>query len=238
MATTIPTSLVILHEAFAKRMKRSCDANDDIPPLNDGRLVWMRQKMKYEGHEVSLQTIMRWYYGAAMPRQKKVIALAKVLGVSPSWLALGREDKTKIDTSSRLISTEGAVNALAGHFQMAGIPCAFPEKDDNRADLVHFYSIIQGRQHPIHVAAGSVDRKDTHLVFQVPVKHSKTLVLVVMPIGQKAIEVWYLPGDVLDSAGEKDSDLRTISAKLSGRDLTVGRKHIAPINDFGKALMA
>lgn len=238
MATTAPTSLTVLHEPFARRMKQACDANEDIPPLNDDRLVWMQQRMSQEGHSVSLQTVMRWYYGAAMPRQKKLISLAKVLSVSPSWLSLGREDKSKVDTSTRRISAEGAVNALAGHMQMAGVPCAFPEKDDPKADTVHFYSIIQGRQHPIYVAAGSTDKKENHVIFQVPVKHSKTVVLVVMPVGSKSLEVWHVAPETLDSSGEKDSDFRTISARLSGRDLCIGRKHISPITDFTKALMS
>lgn len=237
MATTAPTSLVVLHEAFARRMKQACDANEDIPPLNEGRLVWMQQHMADAGHEVSLQTIMRWYYGAAMPRQKKLVVLAKILAVSPSWLSLGRDEKTKVDTTERTISTVGAVNALAGHMQMAGVPCAFPEKGDPRADEVHFYSIIQGRQHPIYVAAGSIDRKDSHLVFQVPVKHSKTVVLVVMPVGAKSIEAWYVPPEVLDAHADKESDLMTAAPRIVGRDLVFGRKHLAPLNDFSKALL-
>jgi integrase len=45
MATTIPTSLVVLHEAFARRMKQACDAIWLIPAE--------RMKMRRE-HEVPL----------------------------------------------------------------------------------------------------------------------------------------------------------------------------------------
>lgn len=237
MATVVPSSLTVIHEAFARRMKQACDANQDIPPMNDGRLVWMQQKMAAEGHESSLQTVMRWYYGAAMPRQGKMLALAKVLNVSPSWLALGRDEKSKIDTSARQISTEGSVNALAGHLQMGGVPCAFPEKGDPRAGLVHFYSIIGGRQHPLHVAGGAMDKKNTSVVFQVPVDHKRALVVLVLPVSQKSIEVWHIPQDAIEQNGEKESDMKTMSAKLNGRTLLLGRHRIMPIADLTKSLM-
>ena len=236
MANITPNSVVVLHEAFARRMKQACDANGDVPAMHDGRLTWLRQKMSNESVDVSLQTVLRWYYGAALPRQKKMIALAKVLGVSPSWLSLGREDQNKIETGGRRISTDGAVNALAGHFQMAGVPCAFPEKDDPRAGLVHFYSIIQGRQHPIHVVSGSTDQKQTHVVFQVPSNHSKAVVLVVLPIDQKSIEVWHVPAETIEKEGERDSDMKTLEAKLQGRSLGLGRQKISPMADLTKAL--
>lgn len=237
MATVTPASLTVLHEAFARRMKQACDANSDIPAMNDGRLVWMQQKMEYEGHEVSLQTVMRWYYGASMPRQKKLIGLAKVLSVSPSWLSLGRDERSKVDSTSRTISTEGAVNALAGHMQMAGVACAFPERDDSRGDLVHFYSIIAGRQHPIHVASGATDDTQGRVVFQVPVRHSKAVVMLVVPIDQKTIEVWHVPSNVIDASGEKESDLRTVSGKINGRVLSIGRFKIIPVVDFKQAML-
>ena len=237
MATIVPASLTILHESFARRMKQACDANDDIPPLNDGRLVWMQQRMANEGHEVSLQTVMRWYYGASMPRQKKLISLAKVLSVSASWLSLGRDERSVVDTSARRISTEGAVNALAGHMQMSGVPCAFPEKGDTRSDKVHFYSIIEGRQHPIHVASGIMDKKSSNVVFQVPASHSGVIVMLVLPMDQKSVEVWHIPPNVIEITGQKDSDVRTISGKINSRTLGVGRFKIVPVDDLTKALM-
>ncbi len=39
MASVTPSSLVVLHQSFAVRMKQACDANEDVPPMNDGRLV-------------------------------------------------------------------------------------------------------------------------------------------------------------------------------------------------------
>lgn len=237
MATTIPTSLVVLHESFARRMKQACDAKEATPALNDGRLVWIKTKMAAEGHDVSLQTVMRWYYGAAMPRQKKLISLAKILGVSPSWLALGREDRSRVDTTARRISPEGAVNALAGHMQMAGVPCAFPERGDPRAETIHFYSIIEGRQHPIYATPANPDQKGHQVVFQVPGNHSKALVLVVLSVDQKTIEVWHVPTESIDNAAERDSDMKTVAAKLNGRQLAIGRLKIDPVTDFTKALM-
>lgn len=237
MATLTPSSLVVLHEPFARRMKQACDANSDVPAMNDGRLVWMRQRIENEGIEVSLQTVMRWYYGAAMPRQKKLIMLSKILGVSPSWLSLGRDERTKVDTSSRRISTEGAVNALAGLMQIAGVPCAFPEADDPRADSVHFYSIIGGRQHPIHVASSGTDAKATQVTFQVPTRHSKLVVMLVVPFDQKSVEVWHIPSETIEHVSQKDSDMRTLTAKISGRQLSLGRSRIAPISDFKQPLL-
>lgn len=235
MASTTPSSISVMHEPYAKRMKQACDAHPDIPALNDGRLTWLRQKMDYEGHAVSLQTVMRWYYGAAMPRQKKLISLAKVLGVTPAWLSLGREEPLRVDTSARHINPEGAVNALAGHMQLAGIPCAFPEPDDPRAEHVHFYSIVLGRQHPIYVAAGYTDPKSNVVRFQTPAKAEKTVVMLVTAPDPKRIEVWVVPHKLLD-AGQRDGEMRTHEAKVSGNAIVLNRTRLVAIEDFSKPI--
>lgn len=239
MATKTPTSIIVAHAAFAERMAQACDANIDIPQLNDGRLTWIHNQMRRREHEVSLQTVMRWYYGAALPRQNKLISLADSLGVSPSWLSLGRSEVEKIDTSTRRMNPEGAVHALAGHMQLAGIPCAFPERDDPRADTVHFYTIIGGRQHPIHVSAAHLIGDSKNLVvFRVPAKHSKVLIVLVMAVAQKAIEVWHIPEDMIDLHAEKDNDTKVLSAKLVRRNLWFGTYEVRPVEDLTQAILA
>lgn len=238
MSSLVPSSLVVIHEDFAHRMKRACDANEDIPAMNDGRLVWIKTKMEYNNEGVSLQTVMRWYYGAAMPRQKKLLILAsKVLGVTPSWLSLGREDPGNFDSTTRRITVEGAVNALVGHMQMAGVPCAFPEIDDPRGDAVHYYSIIGGRQHPIMVATAHVERGGKNVIFQVPNKTSKSLVMVVLPVDQKSIEVWHVPSDLIDSESSRDGDMKTVKSVISGNMMTIGGKKIRSIDNFTQSIL-
>lgn len=239
MATQTPTSIKIVHEEFAKRMVQACDANMEIPQLNDGRLTWIHNQMRIREHEVSLQTVMRWYYGAALPRQKKLIALADSLCVSPSWLSLGRSEVDKINTSTRRMNPEGAVHALAGHMQLAGIPCAFPERDDPRADTIHFYTIIGGRQHPLHIpTAHLIGDDDKSIAFRVPAKHSSVLIMLVMAIAQKSIEVWHIPDEVIDQHAEKDSDTKILSGKLVGRHLWFGTHEVRPVGDLTRAILA
>ena len=237
MSSIIPASLTILHEPFGIRMKQSCDANSEIPNMNDGRLVWIKNRISDEGLAVSMQTVMRWYYGAAMPRQKKLILLSKILGVSPSWLSLGREDQPSANTSSRRINNDGAVNALIGHMQMEGIPCAYPETGDLKSDVVHFYSIISGRQHLFHVASGSISKKINSASFAVPVQHENVIVILVVPVSAKCIQIWQIPTEVIISQAKRDSNVMAMHGKIDGDTLSIGRVKLQAIEDLRECML-
>ena len=52
------------------------------------------------------------------------------------------------------------------------------------------------------------------------------------------MEAWHVPSELIDAHADKESDLMTASARIVGRELVFGRKHLAPLNDFSKALLA
>ena len=205
--------------------------------MNDGRLVWIKNRIADEGHEVSLQTVMRWYYGAAMPRQKKLISLSKILAVSPSWLSLGREDQPKLNTSTRRINNDGAVNAFLGHMQMEGVPCAFPEAGDANSEVVHFYSIISGRQHRFHVVSGIASKKLNSVSFNVPVHHEDVIVILVIPISMKCIQIWQIPASVISSNATRDSNMLNMSGKIDADTLSIGRVKLKSVEDIREYML-
>ena len=116
---------------FAKRMKIALDNHPRAPEMNDGRLTWLLNELKLHGSEVTLQSVHRWYHGNAIPRSRKLAALAEVLAVDPVWLLSGNLPEVDGATASRLqIIGDGFVNALTGFIQMSGWQCAFPDTND------------------------------------------------------------------------------------------------------------
>lgn len=74
---------------FAKRLRKACDDLPECPPLNHGRLVWLKSQLATEGLIVSVESIRKWLEGEGRPKQEKCEKLAGVLGVDSGWLYMG-----------------------------------------------------------------------------------------------------------------------------------------------------
>ena len=77
---------------FAERFNDACDRYHDCRPLHQGRLTWIRSRLKEEGLHVSLESVRKWLSGEGRPRQEKCEKLATILDVDGAWLYMGRDD--------------------------------------------------------------------------------------------------------------------------------------------------
>lgn len=74
--------------AFAKRLTQALDNHPRCPP-DYGRLTWVTRELAHQRINVTIETVRRWLTGLSMPRHAKMTALAKILQVDETWLAMG-----------------------------------------------------------------------------------------------------------------------------------------------------
>lgn len=220
---------------FAMRMRRACDANPAIPAENDGRLVWIKDRMNDEGMEMSLQSVHRWYHGRARPRQQKLLLLAKVIGVDESWLSLGRLDEIVARRSKpQKPILDGAVYVTVGLMQLANISCAWPDEDD-QSSYVHFYSIIQGKQYRFHVAYIRDETEAGDVKIHLPPEYEKCSILVCRCASATSVDLWSLDARTIEASAENHGGFIELQGSVKGSNLTIGSRAIKPIRRFESA---
>lgn len=147
-----------MKHSFAQRLKQACDDNELVPTYGHGRQAHLAQQL-----DVSQEAVRKWFTGEAIPRREKIKALAEVLRVEESWLALGIEPEVDRKTKRALgARTDGAIYVVYGLLTMAGGVCAFPAENDPRRRYVDMYAIVGGRQQAIHVSVGRETGKDDY----------------------------------------------------------------------------
>lgn len=215
---------------FAMRMRRACDANDLIPDEGGGRLVWIHEQMRKEGMDVALQSVHRWYHGRARPRRQKLLMLAKVLQVDESWLDLGRMDEivSRRSKPQRPV-LDGAVYVVMGLMRLAGISCAWPD-DDEPAGYVHFYSIIRGKQHRVHVAYIQDEGESGEVLVHLPVEYEKCSIVACRRKDDRSVDLWHIPGEQIRSHSDKRGGFVEISCRVEGTVLRIGDSSLKAIS--------
>ncbi|NJM49923.1 MAG: hypothetical protein HC843_02755 [Sphingomonadales bacterium] len=88
--------------AFAKRLEQALD-NHPRCPDDYGRLTWVMRELSHQRIEVTIETVRRWLTAVSMPRRPKMTALAKILGVDETWLAMGVQP---VDSNAALKAQE------------------------------------------------------------------------------------------------------------------------------------
>lgn len=74
--------------AFSKRLEQALD-NHPRCPADYGRLTWVARELAHQRINVTIETVRRWLTGLSIPRREKMAALAKILHVDETWLAMG-----------------------------------------------------------------------------------------------------------------------------------------------------
>lgn len=75
---------------FAVRLNAAVAANPNVPQLHHGERRWISDRLNaIDGAELSAESVRRWLTGDVMPRENRIIALAKILGVDYNWLRFG-----------------------------------------------------------------------------------------------------------------------------------------------------
>lgn len=196
---------IIRDPAFAARLEQACDGNPHVPPMNYGRLTWIRGELSKRFQvDISLETVRKWVAGEAKPKQVRMSRLAQLLQVDEAWLSIGIEPDMKLrDRRARNAVANGAINVLAGFVQMGGGAPAFPEDSDVRAnrDHVDLYAVIKGASYAFHVSlATSTD--DTTFRFSVPLSHESLLVVgVIVADDHFCVEFAEIKSTIIQSKG-------------------------------------
>jgi hypothetical protein len=182
---------------FARRLAQACDAHQQVPPRNHGRLTWVKRNLEARFNEdVSVETVRKWFAGEVKPRPDKILKIAEMLGVDIGWLSLGVDPVyTPRQKAVRHTMAEGAVNAVAGLIQIDGGHPAFPENDAGPVDL---HAIIRGAKYDLHIALA--DELGGNLHFTIAEGHEAVIVLGLRKTGL-SFEIFELPVELIHSEG-------------------------------------
>lgn len=206
---------------FGKRLTQTCDANPDVPPVNYGRLTWLRDNFaKRFDDEVSIETVRKWFSGEVKPRIERIRMLAKMLEVDEAWLTLGvQPEMSQKDRKIMNAEADGAVIAVAGLIKMAGGFPAFPEEGDSRAkrDSINLYAIIRGAQYGFHIMAAQPQPKGVK--FAVPTQHEATFQMGVIPLSDFQLQLIEIPTELIAKGNKRGP---TIDVTMTAADI---RKH-------------
>ncbi len=226
----ITTKKPVRDESLASRMKLACDSNADIPALNEGRLSWIRDQLRLEGLEVPLQSIFRWYHGEARPRHKNLVLLSKVIKADPAWLSVGKSFEPDVsNVQAHNSAVEGVINVTLGFMQMDGVNCAFPDEEDTSASKFHFYAIIKGKQHKVHVCQSmEIDGKT---IFHVPTRYEKLTILAAVRKSGFGIKLFHISPEWVAAHGEHKGGFIELVADVS-TGFKIGTRTLAEVKDF------
>ncbi|MDQ0317783.1 hypothetical protein [Amorphus orientalis] len=230
MSQEVPENTAPAHPEFAKRFKTACDNYSQCPPMQKGRLVWIRDNLESRFNiSVKGEAVRKWHSGIAIPRPKTLSALAKLLHVDDGWLAFGLESEVpSAERKSRLLSDDGAANIVVGFIQMSGGYCAFPEDGD--PDWIDFYAILRAKQRKIMVCPYRDGEGDSGH-FEVPNEHRNGIALGVFRTGPTSIDLFVLPSEWIEEFGEPRGPFITAPVKHSGKKCLMGGKVLMPIQN-------
>ena len=97
--------------AFAKRLTQALDNHPRCPP-DYGRLTWVTRELAHQRINVTIETVRRWLTGLSMPRHAKMTALAKILQVDETWLAMGAQPVSAVVTDDRIEELEAVLRQI------------------------------------------------------------------------------------------------------------------------------
>lgn len=208
---TTPPPRIIRDAGFAKRFEMACDSHDHCPPLHLGRLRWIADQFSERfGETITTETVRKWRFGEAKPRQDKNALLAQILEVDPTWLYMGVDPELEPkERKARNAMADGAVNIVAGMIQMDGGHPAFPEEGGK--ENVDLYAIIKGAQYALHICTADSEGK-----FAVPTRHQGITVLGLTRKGM-SFEIVELSEEII-AAGRKRGGSIEVTEK--GRKIT------------------
>lgn len=226
---------IIRDKEFPVRLNRACDEHTHVPPYNFGRLTWVREQLDNSYNtSVSLETVRKWFSGEARPRPDKMKKLAEMLHVDEAWLSLGRApEMTPKEREAFTLSSNGAVNLVAGMIWIAGGYPALPD-EDSASKGVNLYAILGGKQHSIHVAYAK--NNGDEIKFEIPTDFNKCKVLGVIPKGISQFDLLYFEKEKLSKHAVKKGGHAELALKIIGASYTTGADKWLKISNFQKDL--
>lgn len=215
---------IIREPEFARRLSSASDNNPNVPALHFGRLVWVKAQLKSRFDiDVSKETVRKWYWGEAKPRDEKLRAIAQILEVDEAWLSLGiAPDLAPREQKKRVAEASGAVLLLAGLIQMAGGHPAFPDEDDDAAarDHIDLYAIIRGAQYRFHVTlAQQLENGD--LRFNVPSNHEGAFQVGVIPEGEFGVRLVELQPEIILLGNRRGAVVEVVLSEMQAEAVQI-----------------
>jgi len=101
-----------VEKAFGRRLSQALDDHPRCPE-GYGRNTWLMHELAHANVRVSLETIRKWLVGETMPRRPKMAALAKILQVDETWLAMGNQPVAVSGPEKRIKELEKALRRIA-----------------------------------------------------------------------------------------------------------------------------
>lgn len=184
---------------FAERLNNAAEMNPNIPPIRKGRLVFIQEQLRKKGHNVTIESIRKWFSGENMVAPNRATDLAEIMRVDDSWLMFGAgENERPQQKRARNALADGGVNLVAALCQLDGATVAFPEEDDRFAISQHIdlHAIIRGASYAIHVVAA--EERDGGRFFSVPLNLRNTVPIGIERIGDFQFNVYEITNEAIE----------------------------------------
>ncbi len=197
------------HDDFSVRFTHAADVHQEVPPLHYGRLVWFRDQLSTRFQiKVSTESVRRWFSGDSRPRLKTLHALAEILQVDDSWLALGAApDLLPRERKARGAEIDGAVSLLAGVIKMSGGEPSFPDKEG-----VDIYAIIRGAHYSLKVSLLREKTSAGALRFFVDPDWTGKIVIGVVPSPNHQYDFYELEPEVIEAGSHRSGAIEILVA--------------------------
>lgn len=128
------------------------------------------------------------------------------------------------------MSSNGAVNIVAGFIQISGGNCAVPEDDDPLGYFVDLYAIIDRRQ--VRIGVSAVIQEGGEGKIFVPNDYEKCSVVVVHPTSPTKADFYLIPSTLIAENGTPRGENIEVPAEIRGTSLVIGGVSIRRIVDF------
>ncbi|WP_425962569.1 helix-turn-helix domain-containing protein [Rhizobium nepotum] len=222
---TTPSTHVIRHRDFAKRLGQACE-NHPHAPHSHGRQIWLKNQIEELFNEVvSREAVRKWFSGEAKPKPKMMSLVARVLSVDEAWLALGVSPNTSnAEKRKKSALATGVANLVAAQIQLAQGSIAFPE-DDSTFDL---YAIVKGQQQTLSVRLG-----ETSADFVVNFPLELDVPIVVLRTEEPTVFRFFrITEEAYTEGGKVRGDYLEIECSYLADRLLVGNREVPEIVDF------
>ncbi|WP_181900477.1 helix-turn-helix domain-containing protein [Paracoccus thiocyanatus] len=218
---------VLRDKAFARRLETACEGNPHCPTdAYRGKQKWIYDSLDEEfGVKLSAEAVRKWFSGESRPRPKIMTFLARLLEVDEAWLALGiTPTLTPLEKKKRNAMATGAVNLVAGMFQLAGGHIAFPEDDSS-----HVYAIISGKRIEIDAVLPFYLGNDQFRATIADKNLDGKVVIAVLPQHEFYFRLVVLTPEVIRSAGERRGDFYEVVLEQRGIKWKAGANQISEL---------
>lgn len=193
---------------FSKRLLKACNESSVVPRYGKGQQTFIAGELK-----VSQEAVRKWLAGETVPRMKKSLELAELLGVKHSWLMLGTahgEIEHDMKTAKRHAA---CVYGFMAFLENRGVGARF--LGEETSGDVSF--ILNGKQFEVAVeAAQALDESQTQWVVkftQWQLAARGNITFIELDGTPYSVAGYFLltPSDVVSKYGQTEGEITSLS---------------------------